>query len=76
MSWYPPAYSDGQIQSNPGFSDSTLTSLLDIAHEHGIKGAALCHTFHHSSLNMLLLTCACSCAVLRAVHVRVLVRVK
>lgn len=37
VSWYPPAYSDGQIQSNPGFSDSTLTSLLDIAHEHGIK---------------------------------------
>jgi len=37
VSWYPAAYSDGQIESNPGFSDQTMISLLTIAEPYGIK---------------------------------------
>ncbi len=38
MSWYPPEFSDGQMESNPGFSDAALQSLLDIAHKYDMKG--------------------------------------
>ncbi len=38
VSWYPPEFSDGQMESNPGFSDAALQSLLDIAHKYDMKG--------------------------------------
>ncbi len=82
MSWYPPAYSDGQIQSNPGFSDSTLTSLLDIAHEHGIKGAAVPHVppqqpqYVIADMRVFVCgaaccSCACACACARKVNLHI-----
>jgi glycoprotein endo-alpha-1,2-mannosidase len=37
VSWYPPSFSDSQIERNPGFSNAATKLLLDIANQYDIK---------------------------------------
>eukprot|EP01087_Luapelamoeba_hula_P018436 TRINITY_DN5937_c2_g1_i2.p1 TRINITY_DN5937_c2_g1~~TRINITY_DN5937_c2_g1_i2.p1 ORF type:complete len:496 (-),score=78.63 TRINITY_DN5937_c2_g1_i2:112-1599(-) len=39
VSWYPPAYSDGQLEDTPGFSDKAMHRLLDIAYQYELTVA-------------------------------------